>query len=112
MERIKRNRRFAGIALIFASICSFLVFHAPVVIRMPYISPKISLRFASLFVYTFIYAFVFLGASIKRASPYKQVRKVVLRHSRKEDNRGCPGRNGFMVEKNIPDDRGSSREVS
>ncbi|KHN70520.1 hypothetical protein CWI42_011750 [Ordospora colligata] len=112
MERIKRNRRFVGLALIFVSVCLFLVFHVPVVIRIPYISPRISLRFASLFVYTFIYAFVFLGASIKRASPCKQVRKVVPRHSTKEDCKECLDQNGFMAEKNIPDDRGSSREVS
>ncbi|AHL30102.1 uncharacterized protein Eint_050805 [Encephalitozoon intestinalis ATCC 50506] len=77
MENIKRNRRFLGIALINFAICIFVLFHAPVVISIPYVSPKVCLRFASLFVYTFVYAFVLLGANIRRVAPGRLTRKVI-----------------------------------
>lgn len=78
MEKIKRNRRFLGVVLINFAIFIFMAIHIPIFVSLPYISPRIYLRFAATFVYSFAYAFIILGLNIRRTMPNKLTRKVVI----------------------------------
>lgn len=84
MERIKRNRRFLGIMVINITILVFVAVHAPILVHVPYVPSRIYLRFAAMFVYSFVYAFVVLGANIKRTTPNRLKRRIVVPCGRTE----------------------------